>query len=510
MRLGTQWGLILFLVACRAAAGAASPQAPSQSAGGVNASGPVFHVVRSLSGSKGSVQGGRYIMEDPRTVFYLPQDKSVIVYFEWEGPLGPHKFEGYWKNPDGKIAAISDFSFEAKDKRFGGFWTLTLSDTMQTGLWTLEARVDGEITGTHAFQIIAKEKPADTSATPRELSSAEIYRFAGSATAFIDRLDAHGRKFGRGSGFFLGENLLVTAFQSIDGASALQVLLPDGRQIACNTVLGWNRRQDWAVLEVMAPGAPHLARAEKDSGAVGDRAFLLDSPSEGGRTLSDTEIVGVQEQAAAGKRISIAASANSGAVGGPLLDVYGRVVAVLGGTLLPGSASLQGMRFGYSIEMRNATGFSTKVLGVPIDLVGARPPQRASLEQLAKSGQFTLPLTQSGEVMSGVLCKHVDHRTPFGRAINETNEFHRGDTEMYALITWEPKTKRRAQATYEVYDLDNRRVVQSAPGKLELEPGHIRAIDWKIPVAGLSGGIYRVDVLLDGEPAWRNFFRIAE
>ncbi len=391
MQSRAQPGLVLALLfCCPATIGAAHQQAPSPVAGGVQASGPAFHVLRSLSGTKGSVQGSRYIMDDPRTIFYIPQDKQVIVYFEWEGPTGTHKFEGYWKNPDGKIAAISDFSFEAKDKRFGGFWTLTLSDTMQTGVWTLEARVDGEITGTHTFQILSRDKPADAAVAPRELSSAESYKLAGSATVFIDRLDSHGQRFGRGSGFFLGENIAATAFQTIDGASALRITLPDGKQAECRAVLAWNRRQDWALLDVAAPGTPHLVRVERESGAVGDRVFLLDSPSEGGRTLTEAVLIGAQEYPGSGRRLAISESASSGAIGGPLLDVYGRVLGVLGGTLLPGGSTLQGVRFGYSVNMK-ILALSTKVLGVPIDLVSIAQPGRATLAEMAASGSLPFP-----------------------------------------------------------------------------------------------------------------------
>ena len=53
-------------------------------AGGVQADGPKFRLVRSVSGSKGNSQGSRYSMEDPRSVFYVPADRQVIVYMEWE------------------------------------------------------------------------------------------------------------------------------------------------------------------------------------------------------------------------------------------------------------------------------------------------------------------------------------------------------------------------------------------------------------------------------------------
>jgi len=87
--------------------------------GGVAAGEPQFKIVRSLSGPQGEVQNGRFVMQDARDTFYLPADKHVVVYFEWEGPIGTHHLEGFWKNPQGKAVVMSDFNYEAKQKRFG-------------------------------------------------------------------------------------------------------------------------------------------------------------------------------------------------------------------------------------------------------------------------------------------------------------------------------------------------------------------------------------------------------
>ena len=92
----------------------AQSQAPTNqaSAGGAVPSGPTFRMVRATSGSKGVERDGRFVIEDPRTQFHAGQDHKVIVYFEWEGTLGPHKFEALWKNPSGKVVVVSDFQFE--------------------------------------------------------------------------------------------------------------------------------------------------------------------------------------------------------------------------------------------------------------------------------------------------------------------------------------------------------------------------------------------------------------
>src|SRR5258708_39457993 len=88
--------------------------------------GSPYRKLRSVSGATGHEDKGRFVMDDARSVFTTSTDPKVIVYFEWEGPLGPHHFEGLWKSPEGKIVLISDFSYEAKTPHYSGYWTMLL------------------------------------------------------------------------------------------------------------------------------------------------------------------------------------------------------------------------------------------------------------------------------------------------------------------------------------------------------------------------------------------------
>ena len=151
------------------------PNMQAPSAGGVAPAEPTFHLIRSVCGSKGSQKGDHFVMEDPRSVFYLPEDKQVMMYFEWEGPTGQHHLEGFWKNPEGKVVVLSDFSYEAKQKRFAGYWTLPLTDSMSPGMWMMEAHVDGELAGTYNFQVTVAPRPPLPSARP-VLTPAEVYK----------------------------------------------------------------------------------------------------------------------------------------------------------------------------------------------------------------------------------------------------------------------------------------------------------------------------------------------
>src|SRR5262249_16210135 len=147
------------------------------------------------------------------------------------GSLGPHHFEGYWRDPEGKAVVISDFRYEAKQKRFGGYWTLTLAPTITPGLWSLEAHGDGELAGPPAFQVILAAKPPEEAPARHVLSPSDVYKRASAASVFIHKVNAKGFPAPAGSGFFIADNTVVTAFQVIDGAAALRVLLPGGRRI---------------------------------------------------------------------------------------------------------------------------------------------------------------------------------------------------------------------------------------------------------------------------------------
>jgi S1-C subfamily serine protease len=490
---------------------ACAQQAGQAPAGGVSAGEPRFRAVRTISGSKGKQEGGRFVLQDPRTVFYVPEDKEVIVYFEWEGPLGQHEFEGLWKNPDGKISVIADFKYEAKEKRFGAYWSLTTTETIATGLWTLEARIDGEAAGSHTFQILSAAKPPTPAEPPlpRVLLTAEIYQRLLAATVTIETFDQKGERYNTGSGFVLADNQVVTAFQVIDGASGLRVTLPDGRRVNTETVLTWNRKQDWAIVSVPGAKATGLERVKPDAWSIGDRCFGLDTAPEGSRIIEGGSIVGKQNPRGAGERISVGIAINQAATGGAVLNEYGNVLGMFGGTLLPGATPLQATQFTSPVYgLRIPQGG----LAVPISLIPSTAPQSAprTLADLQRSGQFVLPLTAARHVSYGVLAKAVDRKGPAPMPVEERFEFSRRDPKIGLLVTWQPKEKLKTVTTIRFYDIENQLLGESKPSKIRLAPNVLSFTSLELPISGFQPGIYRVDVMLGLEPAWRAFFRIAD
>jgi hypothetical protein len=488
---------------------------PDQTAGGVQAGEPKFRLIRSLAGTKGQDQGGKFIMEDPRTVFYIPADQKVIVYFEWEGPPGVHHLEGRWKNPEGKVAVLSDFEYEAGQRRFGAFWSLTLAEQVPSGLWALETHVDGELAGTHTFQIVAAPRPAVEEKARRPLSAAELYKLALRATVTLQRLNSTGELLGVGSGFVTKDGLVLSSFDAIDGAKALQVVLTDGDHKSVDGILKWNRREDWVVLRVPGLDTDGLPLAQSDSWAVGDQYFTLDTPADGSRTIVDGTITGTHNFPDFGQRLHLSFSTTQKASGSPVLNDYGEVIGVIvHGSLLPGSQFLGITRGAYPGNLV-ATGSPYRldtVLAVPINAIqiptDGRPAR--SLDELERAGQLISPLQLNRNIWRGTVARKVERQGAMAEPVDEKFEYPRRDGQVAVLVSWQAKEKIKSQYSFRLYDIDNRLVSEGKPAKLNLDTGRNVDTWWQLDISKLPAGLYRLDIILGSNPAWRTFFRIIE
>ncbi len=480
-----------------------------QQGGGVPATGPKTRVVRSIAGTKGETRGETYIILDSRTTFYVPDDRQVIVYFEWEAPKGTHHCEGTVKGPNGQLAVMSSFDYPATQTKFGGFWTMPLLENTSAGLWTFGSRVDGESAGELRFEIVSAKRPTDTAKEEPLPTPAEIYGHAMAATALIEKLDEKGQAIGAGSGFLLTEGSLVTAFRVIDGAHTLRIQFADGTRVQTDNVAGWNRRQDWVILKVDADRRATLRTADAKSWTIGDHCYWLDTKTDGGRVISDGQIVGKQSPAGWGERISISNIFNFVATGGPLLNERGEVIGMLGGAL-PESLVPQIPR---DISTYNAAGatYTITASAIPISLV--IPPSSltpTSLQTLWANGQFTLPVAASRNVTFGMLVqgKPAKGRAPFIKEMKY--DFNRQDDAATVYVGLQSIEALKTTAQLRMYDADNHVLSNGEPIKVTLRRGETQDRYWSFSVGVLNPGIYRADVFLGESVAWRTYFRVKD
>jgi len=481
----------------------------AQQAGGVQAAGPKVRMVRSVAGTKGETRGGSYVVSDPRTTFYVPDDRQVIVYFEWEAPKGTHHCEGTLKGPNGQLAVMSSFDYPATQTKFGGFWTIPLLENSSPGLWTFESRVDGESAGGLSFEIVSAKRPAGTAKEEAPPTPAEIYSHTVGATALIEKLDEKGEPFGAGSGFLTGDGSLVTAFRVIDGAHTLRIRFADGTRVQTDNVAGWNRRQDWVILKVDAGKNAVLRTADSKSWSIGDHCYWLDTKTDGGRVIADGQIVGRESHAGWGERISISNIFNTAAAGGPLLNERGEVLGMLGGAL-PESLVPQVLRDN-SAYGTGGTSFAITASAIPIGLVV--PPLNltsAPLQTLWANGQFTAPVTATRNVGFGMITQGKPPKGKTGFSKELKYDFTRQDDAVTVYVAFQSIDTLKTTVRMRVYDADNRVVSGGEPLKVTLRRGETQDRYWSFSVGMLNPGIYRADVLLGESVAWRTYFRVRE
>src|ERR1700676_4098025 len=102
-------------------------------------------MIRSLSGPSGKTIGPKFVLDEVRSRFIYPQDKNLVVYFEWLAPLGDHVLSAMWKGPDGRIQSLSpDIKVQTQTKELNAYWIFGLTPGMASGLWVAEVRLDGQ------------------------------------------------------------------------------------------------------------------------------------------------------------------------------------------------------------------------------------------------------------------------------------------------------------------------------------------------------------------------------
>jgi len=507
-------GILAALIVLQCALYSQSVQAPPQAAGGAAVTGPKFRVLRSVSGTSGTEKDDRLVIDNPKTIFHLGQDHKIMVYFEWEGPVGPHKFEGLWKNPAGKVVIISDFQYSATTTQFAGYWTMLLSGSEPTGVWTLEARIDGEAAGSFPFQVVSEPgaEPPTPPPARQPLTPAEIYQRALAASVYVDKFDARGKPVGRGSGFYLGDGRLVTAFQNIDGAKQVRVVFGEGRTIEATQVLARNRWQDWAVLPVNAPKVAGLPRAHSKSWTIGTVAYYLEVSTGSSRVITDTTIVGENTFPRAGDRLNLSASPDRAAIGSPLLNEYGEVIGMVGGSLAPGTNLLESYLLAMAPSNAGGGGILRYGLAVPVTLIPAASDHTApaTFDELTHNGEMLPLLTAPEKVAFGEFVLTLDKHRGMLTSRGSRQQFSHRDGKIYVYVNWDPNTKFKGVATMALFDVENRLLGQSKPLKVNLHFGEIAAGIWNITPASLPSGTYRVDVSLGDDLVWRRFFRLTD
>lgn len=156
---------------------------------------------------------------------------------------------------------------------------------------------------------------------------------------------------GTGSGFVIDDDgHILTNAHVIEGASALELVLPDGRTVDA-TIVGSRVAANIALLRTSASGIPPAALGRSSDLRVGDSVVAVGPPA-GPASKVTTGIVSALKRRVALSRsgprqevIQTDAAIDTGNTGGPLVNGDGRVVGV--NTTI---ADLTGIGFAIPIE----------------------------------------------------------------------------------------------------------------------------------------------------------------
>jgi len=470
-----------------------------------------LRMLRSVSGPSGKVENNKFVFDEVRNRFVYPQDKSFTVYFEWVAPAGMHVLTGIWKQPDGTVATMSpDVKIQAPSRELNCYWTFVLYDGMRPGIWNLEVRIDGQPAGSHPFEIVGPpvSKPAaePEPAQRRAPTVDDIYRSASPSLVWIYKVDQAGRRTDTASGFVIGKDRIVTAFQAVDACESLEVEFSGGRKAVLKELLAWSRSGDWAVLAVATGSASALEIGKSKDIQVGERLIVFNVEGSG-RVIGGIDIAGRQNLSGFGERIQLSPALTAEAAGGPLLDLYGRVVGIIGGSTVPG-ARFNRRDMSVSPSLWNSLTVQNKA--TPLTALNFSSEHRPSLlSALLSTGELTAPIHPMPEFLYGgtALAIAKDLAQP---ASQEVSEFSRKDPQVWVYTMWAQKGKvSKGMISARVYDEQNRLRVTVPPKKVSLYSTPTRSAFSFVP-ATLNPGVYRIDLIWDNRPAWRTFIRITD
>jgi S1-C subfamily serine protease len=462
--------------------------------------GSSIRMTRSLSGASGKLVGTQFVLDEIRNRFVYPQDSSLTVYFEFQAPKGDYTITAYWKDPQGRTAGISpDIKMQTVTDDLNCYWVFMIDSNRASGVWTAEIRINGEPVGSHSFELIVPAPPkAPSTDNPAPPTLDEMYRVAGKSLVWAHKLDKTGQRIDTTSGFVVAPGSVLTAFQSIDMAAGIEIEFADGTQSRTDEILACNRLQDWALVKAETRDIPPFQIGKSDSVIVGQQAVVFSIGSGRSRIIGAVDISGRGVVRGFGERIQINPQLPPMAVGGPLLDHYGKVVGVVGGSLSPG----MGLDHrNIPIDLIVTSPGSSMISVTPIEAISLQPPYpAATLQSLLESAVLTPPLSKTPVFNFGTVTDRVGTDSSY---VSKT-QFSRKSSDIVVYTLWQGKEKiNKGVVSMSIYDASNRLRSKIAPQTLKLSREKLIRFQYAFNAANIEAGLYRIDLLWDGVPVWR-------
>lgn len=162
----------------------------------------------------------------------------------------------------------------------------------------------------------------------KEMSAADLAEYVQERTVTITALDEGGNEY-TGSGFFIdNQGTLVTCYHVIDAAESIAVECSNGGKYDVNEIVDFSELYDIAVLKIDIENNLYLelckekTRTGETVYAVGSSLGFLNGTFSNGIVSNAARTLGMIDC------VQTTASISEGNSGGPLVNVYGKVVGV--------------------------------------------------------------------------------------------------------------------------------------------------------------------------------------
>jgi len=137
--------------------------------------------------------------------------------------------------------------------------------------------------------------------------------------------------------------------------------------------------------------------------------------------------------------------------------------------------------------------------------------QATTLSEIEKRGEFIPPVVKTQLVSTASLSTYIAKDPNSAIMAREYREiFSRKDQKGSLYVNWWNVKKQKITCEVRLFNLDNRLLVGSQPKEITLNPDKFMSTAWEIPVGNMAPGVYRVDLVVGPQVAWREFFRVTE
>ncbi|AEY65924.1 stalk domain-containing protein [Clostridium sp. BNL1100] len=163
--------------------------------------------------------------------------------------------------------------------------------------------------------------------TEQKLTIEQIAAFDKS-TVMIYSLDSNKVPFSQGSGFYIGEGVIVTNYHVVKDARSIIIETENGSQYEIAGMVEWDQTLDLAMLKTkQKPDMITLKLGFNKTLVKGQQIVTISSPYGFKNTVSDGIISGFRKEGDV-NLIQITAPITFGSSGSPLFNMYGQIIGI--------------------------------------------------------------------------------------------------------------------------------------------------------------------------------------